>query len=271
MPELPEVETIKRYLERKIIGQSIRRVEILDKKRFKGDKKKIETTKISAIVRKGKILIFVLSNGYNLLFHLKLAGQILFLNFLRNSENPKISKESRAVFILDKGYLLFNDVRKFGWIKVVDSENLKKEIKKLGVEALDLTFNDLRNILNKTKRPIKLVLMDQTKIAGIGNIYANESLFLAKIHPRTPANKISEKKMKDLLKAIKKVLEKAIKYEGTSFRFYLKPDASKGRYQENFLVYQREGQKCKRCPVKIKRIILGGRSTFYCPNCQKMI
>ncbi|GIW67610.1 MAG: formamidopyrimidine-DNA glycosylase [Candidatus Parcubacteria bacterium] len=266
MPELPEVETIKRYLEKEIIGQKIKNVEIFDKRSFKGEKKKIEGSKVLSLERKGKILIFVLSNGYNLMFHLKMTGQILFLNFLRNSE---ISNSIRVVFVLDRGYLVFNDVRRFGWVKVVDEQNLNKEIKKLGIDALNLTFDDLKNILNKTKRPIKLVLMDQAKIAGIGNIYANESLFLAKIHPQIPANKLTDDKIKKLLNAIKKILKKAIKYEGTSFRFYFKPDESKGKYQEKFLVYQREDEKCRRCYEKIKRVILGGRSAFYCINCQK--
>lgn len=266
MPELPEVETIKRYLEKEIIGQRIKNVEIFDKRSFKGEKKNIQGAKILNLERRGKILIFVLNNGYNLMFHLKMTGQILFLNFLRNSE---IDKSTKIIFVLDRGYLVFNDIRKFGWVKVVEARNLKEEIKNLGIDALNLTFNDLKRILNSTKRPIKLVLMDQTKIAGIGNIYANESLFLAKIHPQTPANKLTDRKIKKLLKAIKTILKKAIKYEGTSFRFYLKPDESRGKYQEKFLVYQREDEKCKRCSAKIKRIILGGRSTFYCPNCQK--
>jgi formamidopyrimidine-DNA glycosylase len=117
---------------------------------------------------------------------------------------------------------------------------------------------------------MKLVLMDQTKIAGLGNIYTNEILFLAKINPKMPANKISEKQINNLIKSIREILKRAIKLEGTSFRFYLKPDASKGSYQEKFLIYQREGKKCYRCQFKIKRIVLGGRSTFYCPNCQKI-
>ncbi|MFN3605521.1 MAG: zinc finger domain-containing protein, partial [Leptonema sp. (in: bacteria)] len=118
-------------------------------------------------------------------------------------------------------------------------------------------------------RPIKIVLMDQTKIAGIGNIYANEALFLAKINPQKPANKLTKEEIKRLKNSILKILKKALKYEGTSTRFYLKPDQTKGKYQENFLVYQREGKSCLRCNGKIKKIILGRRSTFYCPNCPK--
>ncbi|GIW66952.1 MAG: formamidopyrimidine-DNA glycosylase [Candidatus Parcubacteria bacterium] len=266
MPELPEVETIKKYLKNQIIGQKIKDIKIFDKKVFKGDKNKIKGTKILKIERRGKILIFNLINKYNLIFHLKMTGQIIFLNFLRNSE---INKSIRVIFVLDRGYLIFYDIRKFGWVKVVSKNNLNNELKNLGFEPLNLTFNDLKNILNKTKKSIKLILMDQAKIAGIGNIYANEILFLSKIHPLTSANKISDKKIKDLLKAIKMILKKAIKYEGTSFKNYLKPDKSKGKYQEKFLVYRRENKKCFNCSTKIKRIVLGKRSTFYCSNCQK--
>jgi formamidopyrimidine-DNA glycosylase len=277
MPELPEIETIKRYLEEDVIGRKIKDVKILNKKSFFGDKKKILNSKILKIERKGKMLIFRLdadkrrltrinSIGLNLVFHLKLTGQLIFLNFLRNSE---IKKYTRVIFILDKGFLIFNDARKFGWIKVLDDEDLSKELSKIGKEPFDLNFKYLKEIFSKTKRPIKIVLMEQGKIAGLGNIYANEALFLAKIYPLKPANKLKDNEIKNLLSAIKKVIKKAIKLQGTSFRFYVKPDESKGSYQEEFLVYQRKDEKCLRCKSKIKYIKIGGRGSFYCPNCQK--
>jgi formamidopyrimidine-DNA glycosylase len=294
MPELPEIETIKRYLEKDLIGRKIEEVKVLNKKSFIGDKKKILNSKILKIERKGKMLIFKLaadkhrsqrgltpidvvnadkrrltrinSKGLNLLFHLKLTGQLLFLNFLRNSE---IKKYTRVIFILDKGFLIFNDARKFGWVKVLDDEDLSKELSKIGKEPFDLSFKYLKEIFSKTKRPIKIVLMDQEKIAGLGNIYANEALFLTKIHPLKPANKLKDNEIKNLLSAIKKVIKKAIKLQGTSFRFYVKPDESKGSYQEEFLVYQRKDEKCLRCKSKIKYIKIGGRGSFYCPRCQR--
>jgi formamidopyrimidine-DNA glycosylase len=305
MPELPEIETIKRYLEKDLIGRKIEEVKVLNKKSFIGDKKKILNSKILKIERKGKMLIFKLDgdkygleadkNGYKinknpqesvfdphisvgphksvlksasirwLVFHLKLTGQLIFLNFLRNSE---IKKYTRVIFILDKGFLIFNDARKFGWVKVLDDEDLSKELSKIGKEPFDLDFKYLKEIFSKTKRPIKIVLMDQEKIAGLGNIYANEALFLAKIHPLKSVNKLKDNEIKNLLSAIKKVIKKAIKLQGTSFRFYIKPDESKGSYQEEFLVYQRKNKKCLRCKSKIKYIKIGGRGTFYCPNCQ---
>jgi formamidopyrimidine-DNA glycosylase len=267
MPELPEIETIKRYLEKDLIGRKIKNVKILSKKSFIGYKRKILNSKILKIERKGKMLIFRLNNDLNLVFHLKLTGQLIFLNFLRNSE---IKKYTRVIFILDKGFLIFNDARKFGWIKVLDDKDLNNELSKIGKEPFDLNFKYLKEIFSKTKRPIKIVLMDQEKIAGLGNIYANEALFLAKIHPLKPANKLKDSEIKNLISAIKKVIKKAIKLQGTSFRFYVKPDESKGSYQEEFLVYQRKNEKCLRCKSKIKYIKIGGRGSFYCPRCQKL-
>jgi formamidopyrimidine-DNA glycosylase len=266
MPELPEIETIKRYLEKDLTGRKIKDVKILNKKSFIGDKKKILNSKILKIERKGKMLILRLNNSLNLVFHLKLTGQLIFLNFLRNSE---ITRYTRIIFVLDKGILIFNDVRKFGWVKVLDDKDLNNELSKIGKEPFDLDFKYLKEIFSKTKKPIKIVLMDQEKIAGLGNIYANEVLFLAKIHPLKPANKLKDNEIKNLLSAIKTVIKKAIKLQGTSFRFYVKPDESKGGYQEEFLVYQRKNEKCLRCKSKIKYIKIGGRGSFYCSNCQK--
>jgi formamidopyrimidine-DNA glycosylase len=267
MPELPEIETIKRYLEKDLIGRKIKDVKILNKKNFIGDKKKILNSKILKIERQGKMLIFRLNNDLNLVFHLKLTGQLLFLNPAPESVLGK--KYTRVIFILDKGILIFNDARKFGWVKVLDDKDSNNKLSKIGKEPFDLNFKYLKEIFSKTKKPIKIVLMDQEKIAGLGNIYANEVLFLAQIHPLKPANKLKDNEIKNLLSAIKKIIKKAIKLQGTSFRFYVKPDESRGSYQEKFLVYQRKYEKCLRCKSKIKYIKIGGRGSFYCLKCQK--
>jgi formamidopyrimidine-DNA glycosylase len=271
MPELPEIETIKRYLEKDLIGRKIKDVKIVSKKSFLGDKKKILNSKILKIERRGKMLVFRLNNGLNLIFHLKLTGQLLFYYTNSNESLNKWqrTKYTRVIFILDKGFLIFNDARKFGWIKVLDEKGLNNELSKIGKEPFDLNFKYLKEIFSKTKIPIKIILMDQGKIAGLGNIYANEALFLSKIHPLKPANKLKDSEIKNLLSSIKKVIKKAIKLQGTSFRFYTKPDESKGSYQEEFLVYQRQNEKCLRCKNKIKYIKIGGRGSFYCPRCQK--
>ncbi|BCX15680.1 MAG: formamidopyrimidine-DNA glycosylase [Candidatus Parcubacteria bacterium] len=288
MPELPEVETIKNYLRKNIIGKEIVGFQNLNKKQIKIKEKDIVGEKILDLQRRGKILILKLSNNKDVFVHLKMTGQLIY------AKNKEILKSTRAVFELCElarmiddtqmnanfirddwrnknirnhlHYLIFNDARKFGWIKLK-----AEEIKNLGIEPFSKEFNlkNLEKIFQKSKRPIKIVLMDQTEIAGIGNIYASESLFLAKINPQKPANKLTKEEIKRLRNSILKILKKALQYEGTSSRFYIKPDQTKGRYQEKFLVYQREGKKCFRCKSKIKRIVLGGRSTFYCQICQK--
>ncbi len=265
MPELPEVESIKRYLEKEIIGQKILKVKVLNQKSFYGDKRKIIDKKILFINRRGKILIFRLENNLNLVFHLKMSGQLIFIKEKLNN----FEKQTRVAFILSGGTLIFNDFRKFGWVKILNDKEFFQEIKKLGPEPFskEFNFNYLKNIFSKTKRAIKIVLMDQTKIAGIGNIYANEALFLAKVNPKKPANKLNYMEIKNLLKAIKIVLKRGIKYQGVSLRMYLKPDQTKGGYQEKLLIYQQKN--CYFCKSTIKKIILGGRSTFYCSKCQK--
>lgn len=286
MPELPEVETIKDYLRKFLRGKIILDFENFDRKRIKIKAKEIIGEKILNVRRRGKILILQLTNGKAICLHLKMTGQLLY------THTKNISKFTRAIFKLcslslvndntianvnkqfritidncvDLRYLIFNDARKFGWIKLNCDE-----FKKLGIEPFSKKFNfkNIQKIFQSAKRPIKLVLMDQTKIAGLGNIYANEALFLAKINPLIFANALTNKEIKALKNSILKVLNKALKYEGTSSRSYIKPDQSKGKYQEKFLVYQRAGKKCFRCNNKIKKLILGGRGTFYCGKCQK--
>ncbi|MEM2933158.1 MAG: bifunctional DNA-formamidopyrimidine glycosylase/DNA-(apurinic or apyrimidinic site) lyase [Candidatus Pacearchaeota archaeon] len=260
MPELPEVETIKNYLEKFLLGKKIVGFRNLNKKQVKIKAKEIIGEKISNIERKGKILILTLTNNKKVYIHLKMTGQLIFQHEL------KPIKFTRAIFQFSRAYLLFNDARKFGWIKFQS-----EEIKKLGIEPFNQAFNlqNLQKIFRASKRPIKRVLMDQKKIAGIGNIYANEALFLAKINPLKPASALTNEEIRELRNSILEVLKKALKYEGTSLRFYLKPDQTNGRYQEKFLVYQKEGENCYYCHDKIKKIFLDGRSTFYCPSCQK--
>lgn len=271
MPELPEVETIKKFLQRKIKGKIIRDIKVLNKKQVQGNYKKFIGEEIVNINRRGKFLIFQLKGNKLVLIHLKMTGQFLI--------EDKPNKFTRIIFHLssakDKNKiekkdcsLIFNDIRKFGYIKFIEKEE-KSEFKKIGPEPQELTFQYLKDIFSKSQRAIKLVLMDQNKIAGLGNIYANESLFLAKINPLKSTNKLTDKEIKRLLEAIKLVIKKAIKYGGTSFNSYLKPNKSKGKYQNIFLIYQRKGEKCWRCKQKIQYIKIGNRGTFFCPSCQK--
>jgi len=266
MPELPEVETIKRFLNSQIIGKKIKEITIFKSKSFIGDPKAIIGAKIIAIERRAKILIIKLSNNKNLLVHLKMSGQLVL--------NEKLNNKYTRIIISfnDNSQLFFNDLRMFGWIKVIDNLNLKSQISKFGPEPFDKKFTTdyMKNIFSRTRRPIKLVLMDQEKIAGIGNIYANEILFDSRINPLKRANQLPREDIKILRYSILRILREAIKYNGSSAtdEAYIQPTGEKGSYQKHFSVYQREKEKCKRCGNKIERINLGGRGTFYCSACQ---
>lgn len=278
MPELPEVETIKRNLSPNIIGRTISEIEILSPKNFFGSKENAIGKKIIRVERFGKVLVIVLNNQKYLNIHFKLSGQMLFAKSIENAtyKNPipftkgnKMPANTTRVIIKfkDGAGLFFNDLRKFGWIKLTDKPEKPK-----GTDVLsnEFTVKFLKKIL-PSKRPIKVALMDQDKITGIGNIYANDSLFLAKIHPQRLANSLTENEITKLHESIIQEIKKGIKDQGSSGadEAFILPDGSKGKHQRNFLVYQREGEPCQRCKTIIKRVKHHGRSSFFCPNCQK--
>jgi formamidopyrimidine-DNA glycosylase len=166
--------------------------------------------------------------------------------------------------------LRFSDARKFGWVKLVTSEEWRVMSREFGPEpGKDLDLEAFRKVLGSTNRAVKIAIMDQKKISGVGNIYACDALFLAKIDPRRPANKLDAKDAKRLYEAILKVLKAGIKYRGASDQYYLDALGQKGHYQEHFLVYGRTRKDCFDCKGKVKRIVVGGRGTFWCSSCQK--
>lgn len=286
MPELPEVETIKRNLKKNIIGKTIADIEILSAKNFIGNKKEVIGLKIDSIARFGKILTFKLVNPLTrklfkryLNFHFKLSGQLLyaknchnpvFKNIIPFTKTNKMPANTTRVIIkfTDESCLFFNDLRKFGWIKISDNPLIPKGI---DVLSKDFTIENFKNIITSSKKPIKILLMDQNKITGIGNIYANDSLFKAKIHPLKKSNSLRKKEIENLYQAIIEEINQGIKDQGSSGadEAFILPDGSKGSHQRHFLVYQRENQPCLRCQTKIKRIKHHGRSSFFCPKCQK--
>lgn len=281
MPELPEVESVRLQLTRYLVGHKIEKVEIRYQKCFTGDAKKIKRAKVKKTRRFGKLLSIDLSNGFSLLIHIKLTGQLIY-------RGPKLKKPSKlsekvkeglggkhthVIFHLDKGgELYYNDVRKFGWIKVVKTSKVEDIdfVKKLGPEPLDgLTLAKFRKLTSSTRRAIKTLIMDQSKIGGVGNIYAIDALWDAKIHPETPANSLKEKKVETLYHSIEKVLKKGLKYGGASELAFVTPDGAEGEYQKHFLAYGQEGKTCPRCKIaKLKKIKVAGRGTVFCPVCQ---
>jgi len=270
MPELPEVETIKRQLDQNLVGQTIKRIEILNLKNFIGSPEKIIGKKIIGVERRAKIIIVKLEKNYCLLIHLKLTGQLIYLPVGRLPNNF-----TRIIITLDSGDLFFNDLRKFGWVKVIENcqEESKKEFASFGPEALGLDFSltYFKQVLNKSRRAIKLILLDQKKLAGVGNIYANEALFMAKIDPRRPANSLSDLEIEKLRSTIRDVLTQAVKEGGTTANddAYRQVNGRIGGFQEYLQVYGKTGQPCSDCSGRIERIKLGGRGTFFCPRCQK--
>jgi len=280
MPELPEVEVVRLFLDSHLIGKTISKLEIITPKSFFGDSNFVEGQKIIGTSRLGKQLSLNLENGLIILFHLKMTGQVIFGDSVFGHPTPKEDKTSlpnkstRLFFTFSDGSkLFFNDQRKFGWVKVLTKTELIEFQKNLGVDILSPAFTPkhLYNQLQYTSRPIKTVLLDQSFFAGVGNIYANDALFLAKIHPFSASNKISLKTVTLLHHFLVQIMIESIKAGGSTAKDnkYIHPDGSLGQHQFSFQVYQRAGEPCLVCQTPIKRIKIGGRGTFYCPNCQK--
>lgn len=268
MPELPEVETTVGELKNKVIGRKILKVWTDFEKMFKPSflefQKGVSGETIKEISRRGKNIIIKLSSGNYILIHQKLTGHLLY---------GKDIKENfvHLIFFLDKGQLALSDLRKFA--KVVFIPDLKNypDYYKLGPEPLnrEFTLEKFKETLQQTQAKIKKVLMDQEKIAGIGNIYSDEILFAAKISPLREVRKLTEKEIQILYQAIKKILKKAVEAKGTSVSDYRRPSGEKGNFEKFLKVYRHEGQPCPCCGTKIKRLKFGGRSAHFCSCCQK--
>lgn len=266
MPELPEVETIKRDLEKEIVGKKITEVCIHNPvviKGISGDnfKKKLEGEVFKNILRRAKVLILELSSGKSLVIHLKMTGQLVY---------PGNEKKSRVSFRLSGGKTLdFNDQRLFAELRLLDDWRDLEFIRNLGPEPFDIDVEKFKEMLSLRSTKIKPLLMDQSFISGIGNLYAAESLFRAKIRPERPARSLADKEKKMLFTEIKEVLKEAIKYGGSSVDDYVRVSGGKGDYVKYHRVYGREGEPCLVCRSPIKRISLGGRGTYFCERCQK--
>jgi len=271
MPELPEVEIVKRELEAKIVGKEINVVRFDTPKMMRpspsGFVAGVTGKEIKAVRRRAKLLVFELSPLSYFVCHLKLTGRLFFRKPTEVQDNYV-----HIVFqFQDKTELRFSDSRKFGFCHYLQNEEEQLEILAgFGLEPLDdLTPDAFYRILSGTRRKTKVVLMDQKIISGIGNIYANEALWLANINPVRPANELSREEAGRLFLAIENVIKEALRHGGSSDQWYRHTDGSKGHYQERFKVYGRVGESCLKCGGEIERDKVGGRGTFWCPKCQK--
>jgi formamidopyrimidine-DNA glycosylase len=282
MPELPEVETIRLQLDKYLVGHKILKIEVNNTKIFPDDPKPIVGKKITEVRRFGKVIVIDFENDYSLTAHVKLTGQFIYRG--TNLKNPpemskKVSggapgKHTHVIFHLDRNsFLYYNDIRRFGWIKLATSPDLmtfNSFLAKLGPEPFrDLSSSVFQRIVSSTKRPIKVTIMDQEKMSGVGNIYANDALWLAKVDPKRPSNSLTTKEQKDLFKAIETVLRKGIEAGGASELAFVTPDGGEGGYQNFFLAYGKQGKLCPKCQKeKFVKTTLGGRGTYTCPHCQ---
>lgn len=280
MPELPEVETIRLGLQKAIVGKTIAGIDIRVPKLFYGDKKDIIGKKVKDIDRRAKQIIIDVEGGNDLLIHLKMTGQLIYDNSKSRVAGGHPSADwvaelpnstTHIIFDFSDGSkLFFNDMRRFGWIKIVNSEELKAD-SSLGVEPLNKKFTIeklLHIVKSKPRWNIKKVLTDQTLISGIGNIYADEALFWVKILPTRLAKDITDAEISKLRSSIIKALEIGLKYGGSSENTYVQIDGSQGKAQEHFQVYSRGGKPCS-CSGKVRKIRLNGRGTHFCPVCQE--
>ncbi len=288
MPELPEVETTVRDLKKKVLNRTFIDVwtdfkKIIKKPDFEEFKKEIKGKKIEKTQRRGKNILLELSGNKTLLIHQKLTGHLLLGSWILSngywkSKNPGPLEEKTNLYIhllftLDSGQMLaLSDLRKFAKVEFLDQEELKEELISLGPEPLERNFNfeKFKEVLSqKRKGKIKQVLMDQRILAGIGNIYSDEILWRAQVHPFKIIEKLSDEETRGVYETTKEVLTKAIELGGESISDYRRPSGEKGGFDVLRRVYRREGEPCVRCGTKIKRVKLGGGSAHYCPECQQ--
>ncbi|MDR2063666.1 MAG: bifunctional DNA-formamidopyrimidine glycosylase/DNA-(apurinic or apyrimidinic site) lyase [Candidatus Nomurabacteria bacterium] len=285
MPELPEVETIRRGLRKLVIDKVVVKITTFEPKSFVGDVKKAEQRRVMGLARRGKALIIQLEGGVNLLVHLRMTGQLVYVGTRRwggghptdDFLNSLPSAHTRVMVEFDDaGRLFFNDQRKFGFIKVLSDDEVEQDsfIKKLGTDALaeEFGWRDLkRQFLRHPKSKVKAALLDQTVVAGVGNIYADESLFFAGVHPERLVGSLNDKEIEKIWRGVRETMQKSIDVGGSSLKNYVKADGKKGNYLELFAqVFHKEGLRCPKCGAEIVKIRSVGRGTHICPNCQKL-
>ncbi|AYE38584.1 DNA-formamidopyrimidine glycosylase [Companilactobacillus zhachilii] len=272
MPEMPEVETVRRGLNAQVKGRKITDVEIRYQNLITGDvdqfKEFVTGATITDVGRRAKFLLIHLDNGYTIISHLRMEGRY------RISADPSaIDKHSHAIFTLDNGQkMIYNDVRKFGRMQLWNTDDLanNKSIHKLGPEPLsvEFTFEDLKPRIMRHRKDIKTVLLDQSVMSGLGNIYVDEVLWKVKLHPETPANHLTDTDIQNIIEASNQEMKNAIASGGSTIRSYVDATGHTGNMQNSLQVYGKEGTPCPRCGTDIVKIKVGGRGTHFCPKCQ---
>jgi formamidopyrimidine-DNA glycosylase len=287
MPELPEVETVARQLEPEIEGHRIELLEVLDGRWSRpvppeqlGEE--VTGATIEGLGRRGKYLLLALNGARTLVMHLRMTGNLVLIEgeeildpsegrLLYQGERTTEARHLRARFVLDDGrQLWFTDPRRFGEAFLIDDERLEERFAKLGVEPFspEFTAEELGRVATGRTAPLKSFLLDQSKVAGVGNIYADEALYRARLHPLSPAGSMKPEHLEALRDAVVAALQAGIDAGGSSIDDYRDGRGEKGTMQEKFLVHTREGRSCPSCGGEIVRIVVGGRSTYFCPSCQ---
>jgi formamidopyrimidine-DNA glycosylase len=262
LPELPEVETVVRSIASHLAGRTIERAELYSRRVTRGGltrtARRLTGRVIQQVRRRGKQIFADLDRGV-LYIHLGMTGKLLW--------NGAPGKYTRALFELDKGLLLYDDIRQFGRVEFY--ETLPKLLERVGPDALSVSLPEFRARLAGRRGPIKALLLNQSFVAGVGNIYADEMLFAAGIHPRAKAGSISAKRAERLHAQLLTVLQAAIEHRGSSISDYVDAAGERGRFQDMHAVYGRAGQPCPRCGTAIRRIVVAQRGTHYCARCQR--
>lgn len=267
MPELPEVETIKEQLRSKVLNKRIKGVSVRDKRLLKGVsvkkfKSQLEGKTIKDIIRRGKVLILKLEENLFLILHLRISGWII--------AGKKEAAFSRVILVLsDNTHLQFCDARALGEIRIIDDWQQLSIIQTMGPEPLTLQKKEFTALFKDKKTRIKPLLMDQRFLAGIGNMYAQESLFCAGIYPEKSAQRLHAGELGKLYECLLTILRTAIRKQGSSVNTYRQINGNEGGYVPFLKVYQREGKLCIRCKTLIRRKTIGGRGTYFCPRCQQ--
>ena len=284
MPELPEVETIRRQLQSRIVGKTIKAVEVLypkvvHKMRAADFVRTLVGRKVREVGRQGKLILIRLSGEETLVVHLKMTGRLL----LQSSGHPEprrhgrgagshTNKSTEVILIFTDGTVLrYDDLRRFGYMRLATDAEVEAALSGFGIEPFtkNFTYANFLAAIGQRKVAIKTALLDQKKIAGIGNIYADEVCFCAKVLPMRTVASLTDSEKKKIFLCIPRILKEAIKHRGTTFRDYRDSDGRRGNYTDFLQVFDREGEKCGRCGGIVKKIKSGGRGTHFCAGCQR--